>query len=156
MQVCQSPQYRTLLTPRTVTKTLFLPWMRCQECCCCSEQIRLQTSPEILAGISEFVAKPRSRQSMFEIVKMTHVCQYWKSALISPHLWSSIFVKNDHPDFVAACLKRSQEVPLTMWLDLKYGDYDEYPDCVYGGQAIILDAEQPLPSSRHDRPSPKI
>ena len=67
---------------------------------------------------------------MFGIVKMTHVCQYWRSTLIShPHLWSSIFVKNDRKDFVAACLERSREVPLTVCLDLKYGDYDDHPDC---------------------------
>ena len=67
---------------------------------------------------------------MFQIVKLTHVCQYWRSTLIScPHLWSSIFVKNDHKDFVAACLERSREIPLTVHLDLKYGDYHDYPDC---------------------------
>ena len=86
--------------------------------------------PETLANISEFVARPRTRESMFEIVKMTHVCQYWRSTLISyPHLWSSIFVKNDHKDFIAACLERSREVPLTVWLDLKHGGYGNYPDC---------------------------
>jgi len=67
---------------------------------------------------------------VFEIVKMTHVCQYWRSTLISyPHLWSSVFVKNDHKDFVAACLERSRELPLAVRLDLKHGDYDHYPDC---------------------------
>ena len=67
---------------------------------------------------------------MFEIVNMTHVCRYWRSTLISyPHLWSSIFVKNDHKDFVAACLTRSQEVPLTVYLDLKHGDYQDFPGC---------------------------
>ena len=68
---------------------------------------------------------------MFEIIKLTHVCQYWRSTLISyPHLWSAIFVKNDHKDFVAACLERSREIPLTVRLDLKYGDYHDYPDCI--------------------------
>ena len=67
---------------------------------------------------------------MFEIVKLTHICRYWRSTLISsPHLWSSIFVENDHRDFVAACLERSREIPLTVRLDLKYGDYHDYPDC---------------------------
>ena len=46
-----------------------------------------------------------------------------------PHLWSSIFVKNDHSDFVAACLERSREIPLDVHLDLKHGDYHDYPDC---------------------------
>jgi len=86
--------------------------------------------PETLANISEFIAEPRTRESMFEIVKMTHVCQYWRSTLTSyPHLWSSIFVKNDHRDFVAACLQRSREIPLAVHLDLKHGDYHDYPDC---------------------------
>ena len=67
---------------------------------------------------------------MFEIVKMTHICQYWRFTLIShPHLWASIFVKNDRKDFVAACLERSREVPLTVNLDLKHGDYEDYPNC---------------------------
>jgi len=86
--------------------------------------------PETLVDISEFVAEPRTRESMFEIVKMTHICRYWRATLTSyPQLWSSIFVKNDHKDFVAACLERSRGIPLTVRLDLKYGDYSEYPDC---------------------------
>ena len=67
---------------------------------------------------------------MFEIVKMTHVCRYWRSSLIScPHLWSSIFVKLDHKNFVATCLKRSLGVPLTVRLDLNHGKYYHYPGC---------------------------
>ncbi|KAF9781575.1 hypothetical protein BJ322DRAFT_1077010 [Thelephora terrestris] len=89
--------------------------------------------PRIIITISELVAEPRTRESMFELVKMTHVCQYWRSALISfPHLWSSIFVKNDRKEFVAACLERSQRVPLTVSLHLKYGTYRNYresPKC---------------------------
>ena len=86
--------------------------------------------PETVIAISEFVAEPRTRKSTFEVVKMTQICQYWRSTLISyPYLWSSIFVKNDHKDFVAACLERSRELPLTVSLDLKHGDYDTYPDC---------------------------
>ena len=86
--------------------------------------------PETLVYITGFVLEPRTRESMFEIVKMTHICQYWRSTLISnPHLWSSIFVKNDHKDFIAACLERSLELPLAVRLDLKYGSYGDYPDC---------------------------
>ena len=67
---------------------------------------------------------------MCKLVQMTHVCQYWRSTLVScPHLWSSIFVKTDHKDFVAACLARSQGLPLTVRLDLKYGDYLNFPKC---------------------------
>ena len=85
--------------------------------------------PETLTTISEFVAEPRSQKSTLEIVKLTHVCRYWRSTLISlPHLWSSIFVTHVHPDFLAACLERSREVPLAVHLDLKYGDYSDYSD----------------------------
>ena len=87
--------------------------------------------PETLTNISEFVAEPRTRESVFEIVKMTHVCRYWRSTLISrPHLWSSIFVKIDHTDFVAACLERSRGAPLTVCFDLKYGRCYHYPGCI--------------------------
>ena len=86
--------------------------------------------PETIIIISEFIAESRSRKSIFDLVKMTHICQYWRSTLIScPRLWSSIFVKNDHKDFVTACLERSQELPLAVHLDLKYGDYHEFDDC---------------------------
>ena len=87
-------------------------------------------SPGTLVKVSEFVADPRTRESVFEIVKMTHICQYWRSTLTSyPHLWSSIFVKDDHKDFVAACLERSREVPLTVRLDLKNPGYYLDHDC---------------------------
>ena len=73
--------------------------------------------------------EPRTRESVLEIVKIAHVCQYWRSTLIScPQLWSSIFVKNDYKDFVAACLERSRGVPLPVRPDLKYGGYGDCPN----------------------------
>ena len=68
---------------------------------------------------------------MFKIVKMTHVCRYWRSALIScPHLWSAIFVQKHHKNFVVACLERSRGVPLTVRLDLIAGD-PHRPNCTW-------------------------
>ena len=79
--------------------------------------------------ISEFVVEPRSRGSILELVKMTHICQYLRTTLISsPHLWSSVFVKNGHEEFAAACLERSRQVPLDVHLDMTYGN-----DCGYCG-----------------------
>ena len=70
---------------------------------------------------------------MLELVKMTHICQYWRISLISfPHLWSSVFVKNDHREFVTTCLERSQRVSLTVHLDMKYvndRNSREFHDC---------------------------
>ena len=81
--------------------------------------------PEIIIAISEFVVEPRTRGSMFKLVKMTHVCRYWRSTLISfPHLWSSLFVENDG-EFVTTCLERSQRVPLAVCLHVRYYDSPE-------------------------------
>jgi len=84
-----------------------------------------------MVNISEFVVEPRTRESMFEIVKMTHVCQYWRSTLISyPRLWPSIFVGNGRSlNFAAACLERSREGPLTVHLDWGHGNDEHYPNC---------------------------
>jgi len=66
---------------------------------------------------------------MFEIVKMTHVCHYWRSTLISyPYLWCAVFVQKHHKDLVVACLERSRRVPLTVRLDLVAG----VPYCLPG------------------------
>ena len=82
--------------------------------------------PEIVITISEFVAEPWTWESVLELVKMTHICRYWRTALISfPHLWSSVLVKNDRKEF-AACLKRSQQVSLAVCLDMKYGNDRDY------------------------------
>ena len=79
--------------------------------------------PEIIVSISEFVVESRTWKSMFDLVKMTHVCRCWRTTLILfPHLWSAVLVKNDRKEFVAACLERSQRVPLTVRLDMEYGN----------------------------------
>jgi len=78
--------------------------------------------PETLATISKFIVEPRTLESMFEIMKMTHVCQYWRSTLISyPHLWLVVFVQKHHKDLIVACLERSRGVPLAVCLDLVAG-----------------------------------
>ena len=115
--------------------------------------------PETLINIFELVAEPRTRESMFEIVKMTHVCQYWRSTLIScPHLWSSVFVKSDHKDFVTACLERSREVPLAVHLDLEHGDYRDnhasinpIPEVVHLKRIRTLDVHLSLLKNGEDR-----
>ena len=75
-----------------------------------------------------------------------------------PHLWSSIFVKNDHKDFVAASLERSQEVPLAVRLDLKYGDYDDYPDCtcIRDGWSIGMQVNEDNPCRYHTTIDPLL
>ena len=58
---------------------------------------------------------------------MTHICQYLRTTLISfPHLWSSVFVKNNRKELVTASLERSQRVPLDVRLDMEYGNDRDY------------------------------
>ena len=115
--------------------------------------------PETLAAISEFVAEPRTRESMFEIVKMTHICQYWRSALISyPHLWFTVFVQKLHKDFVVACLERSRGVPLAVGLDLTNGDPHRYPNgmCEMVGASSGLRIDENNPGHYRTRIDPLL
>ena len=83
--------------------------------------------PETIITISEFITEPQSRESMLELVKMTHICQYLRTTLISfPHLWSSVFMKNNRKELVTASLERSQQVPLDVCLDMEYGNDRDY------------------------------
>lgn len=70
------------------------------------------------------IIMPGSAES---ILKLTHICQYWRNTAIScPQLWASIFV--DQPfhidmesvgvsDFLSTCLDRSRAAPLHIGLE---------------------------------------
>ena len=51
---------------------------------------------------------------MYTLSKLTHVCRFWRIALINkPRAWATIFVtEDDRRSFVEMCLKRSLPVPL--------------------------------------------
>ena len=97
---------------------------------------------------------------MFKVVKMTHVCRYWRSALISyPLLWSSIFVNNGRKDFVTLCLERSRKVPLTVPLDLRdcgYNDYYYGCTCTRDEQLSGLGVNDRSPCSYHTPTGPLL
>ena len=113
-QVCPGSQHPGLLTPEQLRMLYSSIGNAIRSVVVAQNEFTLirKLPPETLVDITGFVLEPRTRESMFEIVKMTHICKYLRSTLISyPHLWSLIFVKNDHKDFVVACLERSRGTP---------------------------------------------
>jgi hypothetical protein len=74
---------------------------------------------EILLKIFQLVASPRTREGLRSLLELTHVCRFWRAALINqPHMWSTVFAtKKDRRGFVEMCLERSQTVDLDVTMD---------------------------------------
>jgi len=74
---------------------------------------------EILLGIFQLVTPPRTREGLYELSELTHVCRFWRTALINqPRVWSTIFVtQKDHRSFVEVCLQRSHPASLDVTMD---------------------------------------
>jgi hypothetical protein len=69
---------------------------------------------EILIRIFQLVAPPCTRNGLYDLSKLTHVCRFWREALMNqPRLWSAVFItQKDRRSFVEACLERSHPVTL--------------------------------------------
>lgn len=69
---------------------------------------------ELLLRIIQLLAPLRTREDMYTLSKLTHVCRFWRIALINkPRAWATIFVtEGDRRSFVEMCLERSLPVPL--------------------------------------------
>lgn len=74
---------------------------------------------EILVRIFQLVAPPRIRESSYDLSKLTHVCRFWRMALINqPRVWSAIFItQEDRRSFVEMCVERSYPVALDVTLE---------------------------------------
>jgi len=86
---------------------------------------------EILLKIFHLVALPRTRDSLYDILNLTHVCRFWRVALIDqPRVWAVLFItRKDRRSFVEACLERSQSGALDITVDAgMFGRV--YPDCM--------------------------
>ena len=75
---------------------------------------------EIIFKIFQLVAPPRTRDDMYRLLKLTHVCRLWRVALINkPQAWATIFAtRKDRRSFVETCLERSASVPLEVTVDV--------------------------------------
>jgi hypothetical protein len=74
---------------------------------------------EILIRISQLVAPPCTRLGLYDLSKLTHVCRFWREALMNqPRLWSTVFItQQDRRSFVEACLERSHPVALEVTVE---------------------------------------
>ena len=87
---------------------------------CRNDQIPINLLPvEILLLICKFTLPPNpefigsDNIRVFCVMKLTHVCKRWRLALISsPVLWTDFRVVRAAPKFVAACLQRSEMLPI--------------------------------------------
>lgn len=99
----------------------------------CSPQKRgpiYKTPTEVLYAIFEPFAPPRTRDGLYTLLELTHVCQLWRSALVNkPKAWATVFVTQaDRRSFVETCLERSYPISLEVAVDaLSHGKV--HPSC---------------------------
>ena len=76
---------------------------------------------EILLRIFRLIAPPRTRDGLYNLLELAHVCRFWRVALINrPRLWSAVFItQKDRRSLVEACLERSHPVALDVTADAK-------------------------------------
>ena len=69
--------------------------------------------------IFQLVTAPRTREAPYDLSQLTHVCRFWRVALINqPRLWSTVFITpKDRRSFIEACLDRSRPVLLDVTVD---------------------------------------
>ena len=68
---------------------------------------------EVLSHIFELACSPPSAATMALKAALTHVCRYWRGAMLSyPKIWTSIFARRDTVDFFSECLLRSRTFPI--------------------------------------------
>lgn len=75
---------------------------------------------EILVVIFHLVIPfPRTRENLYDLLLLTHVCRFWRTALINqPRMWSTVFItQEDRRSFVEVCLERSRSAPLDITME---------------------------------------
>jgi hypothetical protein len=67
---------------------------------------------------------------MYNLSRLTHVCRFWRMALINqPRMWSTVFItQEDRRSFVDMCLQRSHPAPLSITLNA-FEVAPAHPEC---------------------------
>ena len=92
--------------------------------------------PELLTRIFDLSVHPDSKEYTKQLVALTHVCQYWRSAILSyPRMWSTIHMKPGNPALISECLARSQKASLTILAE--FIDPYDHPPCRYQDSATM-------------------
>ena len=105
--------------------------------------------PELLARIFDLAIGHGPEERANQIVPLSHVCRYWRTALLSyPRIWSTVYMKPGHPSMVSEWLTRSQKVPLTIVAEFR--DSYIHPPCRYlASPTATLANNHPAVCSRH-------
>ena len=86
--------------------------------------------PELLTKIVGFAIDHGCEEHAKQLILLTHVCQYWRTVVLSyPNLWSIVSMKPGNPIVVSEWLIRSQNVPLTVIAE--FTDTYEHAPCRY-------------------------
>ena len=69
--------------------------------------------------IFQLVTPPQTRDGLYGLMELTHVCRFWRVALINqPRMWSTLFItQKDRRTFIEACLERSRPAGLNVTVD---------------------------------------
>jgi len=96
--------------------------------------------PEILTRILYLAVDHGSEEHTDQVISLTHVCQYWRTLLLSyPRMWSTLCMKPGNPSLISEWLARSQKVPLTVVAE--FSDAYEHPPCRYKDSATATLAD---------------
>ena len=100
---------------------------------------------EILLRIFKLVAPPRTREGLYDLARLTHVCRFWRVALINqPRVWSTVFItQEDRRSFVEACIERSYPVTLDVTVEAgRLGRIHPGCACDKGGRGRLMPNER--------------
>jgi len=98
--------------------------------------------PELLTRIFDLVVDHGSEEYPKQIIPLTHVCQYWRTAIMShPGIWSTLRMKPGDPNIISEWLARSKKVTLTVIAE--FTDTYEHPPCRYqdSATATLVDGD---------------
>lgn len=111
---------------------------------------------ELLQDIFKIIFPIRTRAHVLEALRAGHVCRYWRMGAQSyTRLWSSIFINDTSPEFIAHCLKFGGE-SLHVYFDIKVTAQHLRPndlDCIilllrHPERVRTLDAKAPFKAHR--------
>jgi len=96
--------------------------------------------PELLTRIFDLAVDHDSEEYTKQIISLTHVCQYWRTAIMShPRIWSTLRMKPGDPDIISEWLARSKKATLTVIAE--FADTYEHPPCRYQDSATATLAD---------------
>ena len=96
--------------------------------------------PELLTRIFDLVVDRDSEEYTKRIIPLTHICQYWRTAIMShARIWSTLRMKPGDPGIISEWLARSKKATLTVIAE--FTDTYEHPPCRYQDSATATLAD---------------